>query len=70
MKGRVPYRLVYHAIEPAVKSVTEARVARELMNDFVRAISPAEVFGERRAGHTSKTEGADEPGLVDANRAR
>lgn len=33
MKGRVPYRWVYHAIEPAEKSETEMSDAREVSRD-------------------------------------
>ena len=57
-------------MEPAVKSVTETRVARELMKDFIRAISTAVLSADHATAHTSKAEGLDEPELVDANRAR
>lgn len=33
MKGREPYRWVYHAIDPTEKSVTETRDARDVSRD-------------------------------------
>ena len=36
MKGRVPYKCVYHATEPTVARVAENRVAREFRKFYVR----------------------------------
>jgi hypothetical protein len=33
IKGRVPYKWVYQAIEPVAKSVAETRVVREYTSD-------------------------------------
>jgi len=37
MKGREPYRWVYHAIDPAEKSDTETRDARDVSRDWVKS---------------------------------
>lgn len=36
MKGREPYRWVYHAIDPAEKSETETRDVREVSRDYTK----------------------------------
>lgn len=69
MNGKVPYRCAYQAAEPTAARVADARVARELRNDFASVSVRVRRFHNKK--HVKHTWKADEgPEVVEANRTR